>query len=138
MGWYRLYFLGPHGDIRNVDEFNVNTDDEALILSDSLHDAVSDVYTGYELWQNSRRVYHYANSESPHPFIPQQELVSTRRQSELLKREEILHESGTAFARSRRLLERIREVREVVGTRDKRLLSNKRQSVPDRLHVEDD
>jgi hypothetical protein len=123
MGWYRLYFLGPQGDIRNVDEFNIDSDHEALILSDSLHDAVRDIYSGYELWQNSRRIYQYANGESPHPMIPQQN-ISVRRQNELLKREEILHESGAAFARSRRLLERIREVREVVRSSDKRMLGN--------------
>jgi len=131
MAWYRLYFLGQHGDIRNVDEFSVDTDDQALILSDSLHDAVSDIYTGYELWQNSRRLFRYANSGSPHPLVPQQ-TITMKIQAEILKREEILHESGAAFARSRRLLERSREVREFVGSPDKRVFSNKRRSVLNR------
>jgi hypothetical protein len=71
MGWYRLYFLGQHGDIRNVDEFSAESDQTALILADGLHDAVRDIYAGYELWQNSRRVFRCANSGSPHPFISQ-------------------------------------------------------------------
>ena len=131
MSWYRLYFLGQHGDIRNVDEFSVDTDDQALMLSDSLHDAVSDIYTGYELWQDSRRIFRYADSGSPHPFIPHQ-TVTMKIQAELLKREEVLHESGGAVARSRRLLERFREVRELVGSPDKRVFSNKRRSALNR------
>jgi hypothetical protein len=113
MGWYRLYFLGRHGDIRNVDEFNVTADEQALMLADSLHDAVSDIYPGYELWQNSRRLFRHANSAAVHPFVAEQ-TITVDMQSSLLKREEVLHASDTAFARSQRLLERMREVRDVV------------------------
>jgi hypothetical protein len=56
MPWYRVYFLSRNGDIRNVDEFVVRDDDTALALADGLHEAVSDLYTGYELWQDTRRI----------------------------------------------------------------------------------
>lgn len=67
MSWYRLYFLGQHGDIRNVDEFDVGTDEEALILADELYDAVGDLNPGDELWQNSRRIFRCANAASSSP-----------------------------------------------------------------------
>ena len=120
MGWYRLYFLGPRGDIRYVDEFYTVNDDVALFLADGLHDAVRDEYAGWELWQDSRRVFRCANSASPRPHISL-EAITTKMQADLLRREEILQASGTAFARSRRLLERIRELRQIVGATDQRL-----------------
>lgn len=79
--------------IRNVDEFNVSDDQHALMLADSLHDAVSDIYIGYELWQNSRRVFRCANNEAPRPFIALQS-ITLEMQARLLKRE-ILQASGS-------------------------------------------
>jgi hypothetical protein len=130
MGWYRLYFLSQQGDIRNVDEFSVKTDEHALVLADSLHDAVSDIYAGYELWHDSRRLFRCPNRESTRPFVPQQ-TITTEMQASLLKREQILHESASAFARSQKLLERIREVEAVVRP-DKRSYSNKRRAALNR------
>jgi hypothetical protein len=121
MGWYRLYFLGRHDDIRNVDEFSADADEQALMLADRPHDAVSDLYQGYEFWQNSRRVYRYANSGSPRPFV--RHVITAQMQASLLRREEVLLTSASAFARSRRLPERMREVREIVHEPVKRSLS---------------
>lgn len=127
MGWYRLYFLGKHGDIRNVDEFNVDADEHALVLADCLHDSVSDIYSGYELWQSSRRIYRYAKNGSLHPFVAEQP-ITIQMQASLLKREEILLESGSAFARSQRILERMREVGEIVHGPGKWATSTKRSA----------
>ena len=127
MAWYRLYFLGFRGDIRNVDEFDVANDNDALIMADIIHDAVRDIYVGWELWQGSRRVFHCANEAAPRPNVSQ--AITSQMQANILRREEILQESRTAFARSARLLERMREVREILGSRRRHSeANNKRHS----------
>jgi len=113
MPWYRVYFLSRNSDIRNVDEFVVRDDDTALALADGLHEAVSDLYAGYELWQDSRRIYRCSDPGS-RPFLPQH-VITRGMQAELLRRLEILQSSGTAFGRSRRLVERLNELEDVLG-----------------------
>ena len=113
MPWYRAYFLSRNGDIRNVDEFVATDDNTALALADGLHEAVSDLYAGYELWQDSRRIYRCSHPAA-RPFIPQH-VITQRMQAETLRRLEILQSSGTAFGRSSRLVERIKELEEVLG-----------------------
>jgi hypothetical protein len=113
MGWYRVYFLGPAGDIRNVDEFIAAEDASALTLAEGIYEAVSDLYAGYEVWQDSRRILRCLDQEA-RPFMSEK-VVSKQLQLQMLKRLEILQESPTAFARSRRLIERLSALRELVG-----------------------
>lgn len=113
MAWYRVYFLSRNGDIRNVDEFVAMDDDAALALADGLHEAVSDLYAGYELWRDSRCICHCAHPAA-RPFMPQQ-VITQRIQADILRRLEILQSSGTAFGRSRRLVERMKELEDVLG-----------------------
>lgn len=115
MAWYRVYFLSRKGDIRNVDEFVARDDNSALTLADGIHEAVSDLYAGYELWQGSRRIYR-CSYPSARPFIPQQ-VITKRIQAETLRRLEILQSGETAFGRSRHLVERMKELQDVVGPR---------------------
>jgi len=115
MPWYRVYFLSRNGDIRNVDEFVVTDDDTALALADRVHEAVSDLYAGYELWQDSRRIYRCAHPAS-RPFLPQH-IFTQGMQAELLRRLKILQSGGTAFGRSLRLAERLNELEDVLGPR---------------------
>jgi len=117
MAWYRLYFLSSRGDIRNVDEFDVASDNDALILADLLHDAVRDIYAGWELWEGSRVLFRCPNEAARRPYVSKP--ITAQMQASVLRREEILLESQSAFARSRRLVERIRELRETVGPRGK-------------------
>ena len=112
MPWYRVYFLSRNGDIRNVDEFVVRDDDTALALADGLHEAVSDLYAGYELWQDNRRIYRCSDPAS-RPCL--QHVITQGMQAELLRRLKILQSSGTAFGRSRRLVERLNELEDVLG-----------------------
>jgi hypothetical protein len=115
MSWYRVYFLASAGDIRNADEFDVVGDEVALMLADSIHDAVSDLYAGYEVWQDNRLVFRRPNPNSPRPCIPDP-VITQRMQVELLRRAIILQKSDTAFARSCRLAERIHQLQGVVGS----------------------
>jgi len=116
MAWYRVYFLSRTGDIRNVDEFEADTDTGAVTFADQIHEAVSDIYEGYEVWHLSRCVARRASREKPRPALCQAQ-ITERFQALLLRREEMLHNSETAFARSRLLLEKMRDLREVVKTR---------------------
>ena len=117
MAWYRLYFHSDRGDILNVDEFDVASDNDALILADLLHDAVRDIYAGWELWEGSRPLFRCPNEAARRPHVSQP--ITSRMQALLLRHEEKMQESQSAFARSRRLPERIRELREIVGPRGK-------------------
>ena len=116
MAWYRVYFLSRSGDIRNVDEFEADTDTLAVTFADQIHDAVSDIYEGYEVWHLSHCVTRRSSREQPRPALCHAQ-ITERIQASLLRREEILHSSETAFSRSRLLLEKMRDLREIVKTR---------------------
>ena len=116
MSWYRVYFLSRSGDIRNVDEFESDSDEVAVTFADQLHEAVSDLYPGYEVWHLSRCVTRRSSREKQRPSLCSAQ-VTDKMQAALLRREEILHSSETAFSRSRMLLEKMRDLREVVKTR---------------------
>jgi hypothetical protein len=114
MTWYRLYFLSCKGDIRNVDEFGSNDDASALTLADRIHEAVSDLYEGYEIWQDSKCIRRCSHPAA-RPFI-REHVITERIQAEILQRLKVLQASETAFSRSRHLVERINELVEVVGS----------------------
>jgi len=116
MTWYRVYFLSRTGDIRNVDEFEAETDPIAVTFADQLHEAVSDIYQGYEVWHLSRCLARRTSRERPRPALCHAQ-ITERMQASLLRREEVLHNSETAFARSRVLLEKMRDLRDIVKTR---------------------
>jgi hypothetical protein len=116
MAWYRVYFLSRAGAIRNVDEFEAETDAVAATFADQIHDAVSDIYAGYEVWHLSRCVVRRYTRDLPRPALCDAQ-ITERMQASLLRREEVLHGSETAFSRSRLLLERMRDLREIVKTR---------------------
>jgi hypothetical protein len=119
MAWYRVYFLAGAGDIRNVDEFEADTDESAVTFADHIHEAVSDIYEGYEVWHLSRCVARRGSRDIPPPYLCRA-LITEQMQASLLRREEILQNSETAFARSRMLLERTRTLRATVKGRQQR------------------
>lgn len=113
MVWYQLYFLGKTGDIRNADEFEAQTDGDATLIADHIHEAVCDLYAGYELWQETRRVIRLVDGGGDaRPYLDY-ERINARMQASIIRREEIMQASETAFARSRRLLERLSTLQEV-------------------------
>ena len=116
MAWYRVYFLSRSGDIRNVDEFEAESDPVAATFADQIHESVSDIYEGYEVWHLSRCVARRSSREKPRPTVCNAQ-ITERMQASLLRREEVLHASETAFSRSRLLLEKMRDLRDVVKTR---------------------
>ena len=113
MAWYRVYFLARSGEIRNVDEFESDCDENAVTFADQIHEALSDLYEGYEVWHLSRCVARRASRERPRPPLCRA-TITERMQASLLRREEVLQNSETAFSRSRLLLERTRDLRDTV------------------------
>lgn|SRR5579863_1755320 len=112
MAWYQLYFLGKNGDVRNADEFESESDGNASLVADHLHEAVCDLYAGYELWQETRRVFRLTDGGNIRPHLDY-ERITARMQASIIRREELMQASETAFARSRRLLERLTELQDV-------------------------
>jgi hypothetical protein len=110
VAWYRMYFLAPSGEIRNVDEFEADGDESAVTFADNIHEAVSDLYVGYEVWSLSRRVAERRSRDNPRPSAQ----VTRQMQALLLRRYEALQNSETAFSHSRQLLARTRELRNAV------------------------
>jgi hypothetical protein len=122
MPWYRVYFLGRSGDIRNVDEFDAPMDHIAITLADSIYDAVSDLYPGYVVWRDSQCLIHVRHRRDPRPFVSGQ-IITEWWQSKLLRRLRSLQKSETAFATSRRLVERINQLQDTVGVKQRRRAS---------------
>jgi hypothetical protein len=56
MADYRCYFLGPNGRFVAREEFDANSDGEALACARALYAARADVGHGFELWQGKRQV----------------------------------------------------------------------------------
>jgi hypothetical protein len=113
VAWYRMYFLALSGEIRNVDEFEADGDESAVTFADNIHEAVSDLYVGYEVWSLSRRVAERRSRDNPRPSLCQAQ-VTRQMQALLLRRYEALQNSETAFSHSRQLLARTRELRNAV------------------------
>jgi hypothetical protein len=108
-----MYFLAFSGEIRNVDEFEADSDESAATFADNIHEAVSDLYVGYEVWNLSRRVAERRSRDNPRPSLCQAR-VTRQMQALLLRRYEVLQNSETAFSRSRQLPARTRELRNAI------------------------
>lgn len=109
MPWYRMYFLSAAGEIRNADSFEADTDAIAISAAEQIHEAVSDIYSGYELCETNRTVCKFDDT-GVRQLTPAKYGTSPTR-AFLLRRLEIMRESETAFARSARLIDRILELR---------------------------
>jgi hypothetical protein len=57
MHWYRLYFLDAGQRIAARDEFQAENDETVVTIAGLLYDACSDLSSGVELWQDTRRVF---------------------------------------------------------------------------------
>lgn len=103
---YRLYLLDGN-TIQAREEFRAPNDGDALIIATVVADACSDEHTGFELWSLARRVFGPAPAVSPLAL----DEISQAHQRAVLDLEEALQRSRWAIAKSRRLLEKKRELR---------------------------
>jgi hypothetical protein len=110
MARYRMYFVDRMGKFRWPYDLYAGDDGDALAMAHALQYACSDVPVGVELWQGARRIPGTSN-RTPGAFRASWDAVSAQKQEALLQMTEALRNSGTAVARSRRLLERMNALR---------------------------
>jgi hypothetical protein len=115
MAWFRVYFLNDRGKIDYAQEIEADNDAGAVYLAQRLLDAAQDIYTGVEVWQKDRQV---ARETGP-GIQPAKEVaeITEKMQDSLLEFEEALRDSNVVLSRSHRLLERIEELRRLIGAR---------------------
>jgi PAS domain S-box-containing protein len=104
---YRLLLLDESGAILGRDDFDAGDEPDAVVIADMLYDACADRCARFELYQNGR---HLDLSSRNRPFeSPEQ--IRARTQEIVLEREQALYDSGMAIAESKRLLERLSDIR---------------------------
>ena len=103
---YRLFFVDEQGAIEARLEFFCADDGEAVVMAELIFDACSDCHSGYELWQERRRVLSpvMQHTTKQRPTIAQ---LSREMQEHLLEIEEQLQKSKWRVATSGRLLEQV-------------------------------
>jgi len=93
MYWYRLYFLDAAQGIAARDEFEAENDETATTIAGLLYDACSDVSSGFELWQSTRRVVPDVKKQvAGHPK-QSSTAIALQVQNIVLERAEILQQS---------------------------------------------
>jgi hypothetical protein len=110
MAGYRIYFLNNSGGIEAADTIEVDNDATAVTMADHLQEALSEVYAGCEVWQESRQVAVRRDRAAPVPPQCLSEITEIMQQS-LLDREEYLRNSRLTLMQSRKLLLRIAALR---------------------------
>lgn len=105
MGYYRAFLLNDQRKIVATHVIEAADDADAKVIAAELYDAISDFYSGLELWWQARRLGGPSWSR-----VVDNELTE-RRQEQLLNTEETLRESNAALAQSRRLIKRIERLR---------------------------
>lgn len=109
LAFYRVYFRSHAGTILGRDEFEAEDDRSAQVIAASLGDACSDISPSFDLWQGARRV---ATARSS---VPGRQTSASEMHDQVLmrviERQKIIQRSGWAIASSRRLLDRLDQVR---------------------------
>ena len=101
MATYRIYFFGPAAIIGRED-FEAKSDTIALQMAQALFDACSDNCQSFDLWQEERHV------AVPRLFRPSSFVeLSKANQERVIQTEEVIAQSGSLIAKSRRLLQKL-------------------------------
>jgi CheY-like chemotaxis protein len=104
---YRLLLLDESDAILGRDDFDAEDDPGAVLIANMLYDACSDRCARFELYQNGRRL----DLSSRNRPLERPEQIRARTQEIVLEREQALYDSGMAIAESKRLLERLSDMR---------------------------
>ena len=113
MATYRVYFIDRTDAIVGRDDFGADDDAQAMIIARKLRDACSDLCSGFQLWQQVRRV-DKAFSWGGNPSNGE----ATRQvQGIVLEREAAIRDSRWSFAESSRLLEQTQRLLDEVRRR---------------------
>lgn len=117
MAAYRLYFLDAKGGIHARQDFAAEGDTDATIIGALLWQACADCYQGYELWQATRRLARYSESDRP-AAPPAIERIDRYLQERLLELQETLLGSHWRAAHSAALLVATETLRRSLGSSD--------------------
>lgn len=105
MGTYRVYFRDSSLIVGRHD-FSADDDQSAVTIGDVLCDACSDRCDAFEVWNGDHRVVGLTPRSSRSVDV-----ILGRAQASIVKCEEALQSSEWIVARSRKLLERLEELR---------------------------
>jgi hypothetical protein len=100
---YRSYFFGDRV-ISGRHDFDADNDTSGLQIAHALFDACSDSCQSFELWQGERMVY-VPRTYRETSFTE----MSAAHQPAVIETEETLAQSRWSVAKSRRLLERLKD-----------------------------
>jgi len=109
LAFYRVYFRSHAGTILGRDEFEAEDDRSAQVIAEILGDACSDISQSFDLWQGARRVVTVRSAAPGHQTSAS--AVDDQVLTRVIERQKIIQRSGWAIASSRRLLERLDQVR---------------------------
>jgi hypothetical protein len=112
---YRACFRTWSGAIHGEDRFAAEDDASARAIAEQLCEACSDVVDWFELWRDGSLIHKSFAPAAPPPGEAHR--VTLRMQHSLIEREEMIRDSSMRIARSRRLLERIRQLTDDLGWR---------------------
>jgi DNA-binding response OmpR family regulator len=103
---YRVYFRDKEGLTAGRHDFGAPSDDSAIMIATLLCDACSDVCNIFELWDGTRRI----NVAGQQVSAPTAEQINARSQEIVVQGEMAIRDSEWLIARSRRLLEQIKQL----------------------------
>ena len=104
MGIYRIYFREASGIVGRHD-FVAWDDQEAILIGDILCDACSDRCSSFEVWEGGHRIV------APRAPRSLPDAFSDKRQAVAIEHEDAVQRSQWAIASSKRLLQRLTELR---------------------------
>jgi len=108
---YRIYFLDAQNGIMAAEFFSASGDRAAAQVAALVHDASSDVSTGYELWREADRIA--SGRHAPQAAAgPKHEDVIQAHQDIIVDLEERVQRAFACVARSRKLVETAAKVRQ--------------------------
>jgi hypothetical protein len=110
---YRVYFRNRADAFVGRDDFEAEDDAQAMIVARKLRDACSDISSGFQLWQQMRRVDKVFSSAGN----PGRGEATRQVQSIVLEREVAIRDSHWSVAESSRLLEQTQRLLDEVRQR---------------------
>lgn len=111
MTTYRLYLRDAERQIVGRDDFDSDNDARAMLVARMLRDACSDKCTGFELWQNTRRV----DLPCPNWSTFSADELHAKVEAIVLDRELAIRASRWTISDSARLLEQTRRLLNKAG-----------------------
>ena len=113
MGTYRVFFRRGDGIVGRLD-FDAADDKTAAVMAKVLCGACSDLCGSFDLWQGARCV---TPTTAPSDFSLREQAIMERSQDAIVACEEAIQRSEWAIASSKRLLERLAQLRDTATRR---------------------